>query len=288
MLSVDILVICNNYSRDTQRNINFLILPGLQDQKSGSIFLICQQSSRVKVLTREPNGLLHNMRIKDVVSFNGAPSIDPLWSMVSVHECENEDYDIKSVDKILVAMLINMKHYTSGPSNNIRLRYGGNSQNSASKTAQYLKLCTPKLDITYDRIFFFADLMTTGKCFAIIAETVQMSEFLMTYAQHGISIGNMFAISEPDQVTRALKGGLPLIETSKPLYPLTTCGPIEAVPLVIPETGRQNYFYLKNVEVQLNRVEAARVSCNGTLCDHQNPMMRGGSCGCLYFNRYWI
>jgi hypothetical protein len=98
----------------------------------------------------------------------------------------------------------------------------------------------------------------------------------------------MFAISEPDQVTRALKGGLPLIETSKPLYPLTTCGPIEAVPLVIPETGRQNYFYLKNVEVQLNRVEAARVSCNGTLCDHQNPMMRGGSCGCLYFNRYWI
>jgi hypothetical protein len=24
------------------------------------------------------------------------------------------------------------------------------------------------------------------------------------------------------------------------------------------------------------------------LCDHQNPMMRGGSCGCLYFNRYWI
>jgi hypothetical protein len=57
---------------------------------------------------------------------------------------------------------------------------------------------------------------------------------------------------------------------------------------VIPETGRQNYFYLKNVEVQLNRVEAARVSCNGTLCDHQNPMMHGGSCGCLYFNRYWI
>lgn len=75
-------------------------------KKVVTIFPICQQSSRVKVLTREPSGLLPNMRIADVVSFNGAPSIDPLWSMVSIHECEYEDYDTKSEDKILVAMLV--------------------------------------------------------------------------------------------------------------------------------------------------------------------------------------
>jgi hypothetical protein len=182
-------------------------------------------------------------------------------------------------------MLINMKHYTSGPSNNIRLRYGGNSQNSASKAAQFVKLRAQRLDITYDRIFFFADLNTPGKCFVIIAETVQMSEFLMTYAQQGIGIGNIFAIIEPDQVTRAMKGGMPLIETSKALYPVLTCGPDQVVPLIIPEMGKQNYFYLRNVKVELNRVEAARASCNGTLCDRQNAMTRGGSCGCLYFNR---
>ena len=89
-------------------------------------FYLCQQSFPVKVWTGGPSGFLPNMRIEDVVSFNGVPSIDSLWSIVSVHECEDEDFDMKSEDKILVAMLINMKHYTSGPSNNIKLRYGGN------------------------------------------------------------------------------------------------------------------------------------------------------------------
>jgi hypothetical protein len=83
---------------------------------------------------------------------------------------------------------------------------------------------------------------------------------------------------------RALKGDLPLINTSKPLYPLVNSGFALLVPLVVPEAGKQRNFYLKNVSVQLTKVEAAaKASCSGTLCDrHQSPIMQTGSCGCLF------
>jgi hypothetical protein len=100
-----------------------------------------------------------------------------------------------------------------------------------------------------------------------------------------VGVGDIFAIIEPDQVVRSLQGDLPLINTSKALYPLLNSGFASVVPLVVPEVGKQRYFYLKKVSVELSKVEAVRASCNGTLCDHQNPILRTGSCGCLYYNR---
>jgi hypothetical protein len=77
--------------------------------------------------------------------------------------------------------------------------------------------------------------------------------------------GMFFAIIEPDQVVRALQGNISLINTSKPLYPLVNSGFALAVPLVVPEAGKQHYFYLRNVSVQLTKVEAVKSSCSGTL-----------------------
>jgi hypothetical protein len=224
------------------------------------------------------------MRIADLQSFNGAPRIDVQWSLVSVHECETEEYDISSEDKVLVGMLVSMKHSSTSSSNNIKLRYGGMTQNSTSRTSSFMKLRGGNMNVTYDRLFFFADMNTPGKCFVILTETVHKSDFLMSFAQQNIAIGDIFAIIEPDQVVRALQGDLPLINTSKPLYPLLNC-PRELVPLVVPETGKQRYFCLEGVLVQLSKVEAVKASCTGTLCDRQNTILQTGSCGCLYFNR---
>jgi hypothetical protein len=225
------------------------------------------------------------MQITDLVSFNGAPPIDNQWSSVSVHRCEEEDYDMKSEDNILVGLLVSIKHHSTTSSNNIKLRFGGIAQNSSSRGSTFAKLRGGNMNATYDRLFFFADLNTPGKCFVILTETVNKSDLLMSYAQHSVGVGDIFAIIEPDQVVRSLQGDLPLINTSKALYPLLNSGFASVVPLVVPEVGKQRYFYLKKVSVELSKVEAVKATCNGTLCDRQNPILRTGSCGCLYYNR---
>ena len=140
------------------------------------------------------------------------------------------------------------------------------------------------MNATYDRLFFFADLNMPGKCFMILTETVNKSDLLMSYhAQQSVGIGDIFAIIEPDQVAHLLQGDLPLINTSKALYPLLNSGFASEVPLVVPEVGKQCYF-LKKVSVKFSKVEAVKASCNSTLCDCQNPILHTGSCGCLYYN----
>jgi hypothetical protein len=207
------------------------------------------------------------------------------WSVVSVHQCEENDYDVNSEDNILVGLLVAIKHSSTSASNNIKLRFGGAAQIGNSSTSTFTRLRAGNMHATYDRLFFFADLKTPGKCFAILTETASKSDLLMSHAQHTVGVGNVFAVIEPDQVVHALQADLPLINTSKPLYPLVNSGLASAVPLVVPEAGKQRYFHLKNVLVQLTKVEAAKASCSGTLCDRQSPMMQTGSCGCLYYNR---
>jgi hypothetical protein len=204
----------------------------------------------------------------DLATFNGAPPIDNRWSSVSVHQCKEEDYDVNSEDNILVGLLVSTKHCSSSSSNNVKLRFGGTAQNSSSRGSTFARLRGGNMNATYDRLFFFADLNTPGKCFAILTETVNKSDLLLSHAQHSVGVGDIFAVVEPDQVVRALQGDLPLINTSKPLYPLVNSGFASVVPLIVPEAGKQCYFYLKNVSVQLTKVEAVKASCNGTLCDH--------------------
>jgi hypothetical protein len=225
------------------------------------------------------------MRITDLVSFNGAPPIDNQWSLVGIHECEKEDYDLHSEDNILVGSLVSIKHSSTSSSNKLRLRYAGAANNNNSRTSTFTMLRGGNMNATYDRLFYFADLSTPGKCFAIMTETVSQTDLLMSHSRQNVGVGDVFAIIEPDQVLRALQGDIPLVNTGKPLYPLVNSGFAVAVPLVVPEAGKQHYFYLRNVSVQLTKVEAVNSSCNGTLCDRQSPIMPTGSCGCLYSNR---
>jgi hypothetical protein len=225
------------------------------------------------------------MNTAQLISFNGAPPIDNRWTAVSIHSCENENYDVNSEDKILVGLLVSLKHSSTSSSNNLKLRFSGAAQNNNSRGSTFTKLRAGNMNATYDRLFFFADLMTPGKCFVILTETPGRSDLLMLHAQNTVGVGDIFAIIEPDQVLRSLHGDLPLVNTSKPLYPLVNSNFAPEVLLIVPEAGKQRYFYLKNVPVMFTKVEAVRASCNGTLCDRQNCFVQTGSCGCLYFNR---
>jgi hypothetical protein len=80
------------------------------------------------------------MNTAQYISFNGAPPIDDRWTSVSVHSCENENYDVNSEDKILVGLLISMKHSSTSTSNNIKLRYSGAAQNGNSRGSTFTKL----------------------------------------------------------------------------------------------------------------------------------------------------
>jgi hypothetical protein len=137
----------------------------------------------------------------------------------------------------------------------------------------------------YDRILIFADVLTPGKCFAILTETAYKSDLLMSYSKHTVSIGDTFAIIEPDQVFRALHDDLLLVNSTKPLYPVINSNLRLSVPLMVPEAGKQRYFYLWNIAVELTKVEALKASCNGILCNRQMPFTQTAGCGCLYFHR---
>ena len=126
------------------------------------------------------------MNTTHLVSFNGAPPIDNRWTSVSVHRCENENDDVNSEDKILVGLLVSMKHSSTSSSNNVKLRFGGAAQNSNSRGSTFTKLKAGNMSATYDRLFFFADLSTPGKCFVILTETPSRSDILMLHAQHTV------------------------------------------------------------------------------------------------------
>lgn len=225
------------------------------------------------------------MEVINLQTYNGAPPLDDQWRAISVHECEREDYDEQAEDKILICVLITMKHSSTSSSKNIKLRYGGAAQNSNSKGSKFFSQRTGNLNSTYDRLLFFADLCTPGKCFAVLTETPSKSDMLMTYCKQTVAVGDIFAIIEPDQVVRALKGNVPLVNTTKAMYPLVDSNFASICPILEPEVGQQRYFYLKHVIVELTKIQALAASCNGTLCDRQSPFTETGNCGCLYFNR---
>ena len=94
------------------------------------------------------------MNTAQLISFNGAPPIDNRWTAVSVHSCENENYDVNSEDKILVGLLVSMKHSSTSSSNNLKLRFSGAAQNSNSRGSTFTKLRAGNMNATYDRLFF--------------------------------------------------------------------------------------------------------------------------------------
>ena len=213
-------------------------------------------------------------------SVNGAPLWKPQWTVVNIHDCEDPSFDENSDDKVLIAILIALKHHSSSSNSSVRMKNPTNQQGGRPTAFQRLKYTAGTA--SYDRIFYFADIGTAGKCFVIITDTVSQTDQLLSHGRESASIGDIFAIVEPQNPTRALQD-LPIVETVLPLIPLKqSVIPIREVNLVPPQIGQQRFFILIGKKIRVNRVNVMNASCQGLLCDRQKPFVRAASCGCIF------
>ena len=126
---------------------------------------------------------------------SGAPPQKLQWTVISVHECEEDDFDDISDDKVLVGILIALKHHSSSGNSSVRVRNPTSQQ--GGWTTAFQRLHYTAGNAFYDRIFCFADLSTPGKCFVIISNTVTQTDKLLYHGREISAVGDLFAIIEP-------------------------------------------------------------------------------------------
>jgi len=219
-----------------------------------------------------------------LVTIHGADRWNPDFTIVDMSRCQDENFAIMSEDTVVVAQLIQLRHYTEGPA----YRGTGNRQptNASGPSPNKVQRINYKgKGANYDRIFTFIDLNTPGQCFNIYSQSARKSEFLLKYGKEMSSVGDLFGIVEPDDIGKGSQNIITLT-TAKPLIPLQfRYRIIPNIPLVQPERGRQRYFILKNRIVGIHKVTVVNSSCQGLLCDRQSEPSQTIGCGCLHMGR---
>jgi hypothetical protein len=221
---------------------------------------------------------------QNIETIHGSPDWDPHWRVVSLVECQQCNFNEHSEDTALLGIFINIRHYTEGAgyqslANKQPTNGSGATPNKQQRT--YFK----SKGANYDRIFTFICLNSPGQCFNIISQTPNESDKIMKYAKNHSSIGDIFAIIEPDMARPGIQNVM-TVDTSNELIPIKWDDSlIPTVPLVPPPKGHQRYFILKGEKIEMFKVGAEQASCKGQLCDRQKPPSRSIGCGCLYMQR---
>ena len=140
------------------------------------------------------------------------------FGVASLFDCEAADYNKNSDDKMLVGVLLNIKHHSSSATWTMHTygtccgRDAGNLQ-SRFCGAQGISNC--------DRILTFGDVQSPGKCFVLIFQSTGEADEKLIYVKNEGAVGDYFAIVEPDAVVRTLaQDDLAIVETQQPLVPL--------------------------------------------------------------------
>jgi hypothetical protein len=108
------------------------------------------------------------------ITLHGSPQWNGDLFHRSIHETEDESFDAKSDNTVLVAVLLSIKHNSSSQNACAITKPHGGSSNSGRAFNQ-LKSYTSI--IHYNRIFMFSDLNTPKTCFDIITENVTESAY---------------------------------------------------------------------------------------------------------------
>lgn len=220
----------------------------------------------------------------ELETIHGAPDWDSDWKIVSLLDCQNLDFNEHSEDKVLLGLLISIRHYTEGAAYQSMANkqpINGTSGPPSKQPRTYFK----SKSATYDRIFTFCCLNSPGQCFNVISHNSNQSDMLMRYGKSHSSIGDIFAIIEPDTAISGMQNVL-TVTTKEEFVPIKWKDTlIPSVALVPPPKGHQRYFILKNKKVDLFKVGAVQASCKGQLCDRQKKPSRNIACGCLYMLR---
>lgn len=218
-----------------------------------------------------------------LVVANGAPAWKNRWKIVTIGECEEENFAAESEDTVLVGCLIAIKHYsTSNGGNSLRGIRAAPTAGSRGNAFQRLRYNAPTA--TYDRLLYFADINTPGRCFLMVSETVSQTDHLLKYAREKTSVGDIFVVQEPEEVTKRYNN-MSIVVTDKELIPLQNPVHLPTVELRTPQVGMQRYFALHAQSLKLYKASMVDASCKGILCDRQNPLVRGQSCGCVHMAR---
>ncbi len=138
---------------------------------------------------------MHFQRNTAFVTLHGSPQQNGNLHLRSIHETEDESFNVNSDNTTLVAVLLSIKHNSSARNARAIIRLHGGSSNSGRAFNQ-LKFYNR--NIHYDRIFMFGDLNTPGKCFIIITENVTDSDYLLTHMRQSSTVGDIMALIEPE------------------------------------------------------------------------------------------
>jgi hypothetical protein len=182
---------------------------------------------------------MHFQRNTVFVTLRGSPQWNGNLCLRSIHETEDESFNMNPDNTALVAVLLSIKHNSSAwNARAITMPHGGSS--NSGRAFNQLKFYNG--NIRYDRIFMFGDLNTPGKCFVIIKEHVTDSNYLLTHMRQSSTVGDIMALIEPKAPTKALND-MQVINTITPLVTLAMPNSIPFIPPVMPQPGQQQYFY---------------------------------------------
>ena len=100
-----------------------------------------------------------------------------------------------------------------------------------------------------------------------------------------ISVGGYFRIRQPFEITRFLKGRIPLLRTSMPLVAMKP--PLELYNIRIEKLEEEitKAFVLKNLQLNVTRTTPIKSFCTGSFCDKQriSEIKAKDNCGCYTF-----
>ena len=157
------------------------------------------------------------LRSHAFTTLHGAPPWNAKHHIVTIYECEADDFEKNADDKVLVGWLLTVKHHSS--SINLQMHLQGNMNSCAKRDYSVKNLRFNPGNAHYDHIFIFADATTPGKCFCIITLTPTNSDRLLNFMKSSSSIGDLCTLIKPDSPACAL-GDQPIIGTIQPLVPV--------------------------------------------------------------------
>lgn len=226
-----------------------------------------------------PNNPSHRYRAKP-----GVPTDLSRYHVVTLYDCEDSLYDEQSENKMLIVLLITLKHGSKSARKTTKTFAG--SQYSRHNPASRLRL--GPMSATFDRLLTFADLTSKGKVCSMLTQTPSESDHLFRYTKDDIAIGTCFAILEPDRIQRMLgQDDNSIVDTQSPLVPLTSHQLAPVHMTLKPNPGKTNWFHIPGcTDVIFNKAEIVDACCSGILCDRQKKLKLSAACGCFFKHRF--
>lgn len=180
-----------------------------------------------------------------------------------------------TTNRFLIGRLINVKCHNQGKgSYSIRQRVGSSGGHKFFKSTS-----------TYRRMFFFADMLSSGDVFATFEQNNNDTSTMFHYQRKdSLKIGDYVLLLEPDPVEHVMPGDVYKVTTERHWIMIKPPKLGYDIPPSSPSEGKQQFFFVKNKKVSVHGFTPVRSVCNSSFCDRQKTInsMEGEGCGCYH------